>query len=261
MKSDLKGLLPLSNKLTPIAQQGFCLHGLRTGTLVALAQLCDDDCIALFTKHDVKIIKHDEVIIQGTRAPNGLWTIPINTQSTHQINGILRLDQTKNNLASYHHGVLGSPVPSTLLHAIRKGNLITFPGLTTTLISKHLPKSINTSLGHQDQQARNLRSTKLPDADTDISPRLSPRSHQISVLLLDKQDIIKSYSDQTGRFPVPSSRGNNYLFIFYHQDTNSIHAVAIPNRQAASICNAWVKIHKLLMYKGHAPNLHILDNE
>ena len=95
MTSDLKGILPLSNKLTPTAQQGFCLHGLRTGTLVALAQLCDDDCIGIFTKHDVNIIKHDEVIIQGSRAPNGLWTIPINTQSTHQINGILRLDQTK----------------------------------------------------------------------------------------------------------------------------------------------------------------------
>ena len=52
-----------------------------------------------------------------------------------------------------------------------------------------------------------------------------------------------------------------YIFIFYHQDTNSIHVIAIPNRQADSILIAWLIIHKLLTYKGHSPNLHILDNE
>jgi hypothetical protein len=69
------------------------------------------------------------------------------------------------------------------------------------------------------------------------------------------------YSDQTGRFPVPSSRGNHYIFVLYHQDTNSIHAVAIPNRQAASIHTAWESIHKTLVYQGHAPQLRVLDNE
>jgi hypothetical protein len=80
-------------------------------------------------------------------------------------------------------------------------------------------------------------------------------------MLVNKTDIIQSYSDQTGRFPVPSSRGNNYLFILYHQDTNSIHAVAIPNRQAASIRDAWEKTHQMLIRQGHPPYLHILDNE
>jgi hypothetical protein len=44
-------------------------------------------------------------------------------------------------------------------------------------------------------------------------------------------------------------------------DTNSIHAVAIPNRQFASIRNAWENTHKMLVTQGHPPNLHILDNE
>jgi hypothetical protein len=80
-------------------------------------------------------------------------------------------------------------------------------------------------------------------------------------MLVDKTALIKSYSDQTGRFPIPSSRGNHYIFILYHHDTNSIHAEAIPNRQAASIRNAWEKTHKKLIQQGHPPNLHILDNE
>jgi hypothetical protein len=80
-------------------------------------------------------------------------------------------------------------------------------------------------------------------------------------MLFDKVQMMKSYSDQTGRFPIPSSHGNHYIFVLYHHDTNSIHAVAIPNRQAASIRKAWETTHKSLIAQGHAPNLHILDNE
>ena len=268
MSSTLHGLLPLSSRLSATAQSAFVLDDLRTGTLVSLAQLCDDDCLAIFSKFDVKILKNDTVIITGTRTPHGLWSIPLATP-THQINGILRLDRSREALALYHHAALGSPSPSTLLRAIRRGHLTTFPGLTTQLISKHLPKSLATTLGHQDQEAKNIRSTRsvplsdafASDSDIDVAPLLAPRTHQISVMLLANQSLLKSYSDQTGRFHVPSSRGNNYIFVLYHQDTNSIHAVAIPNRQAASIRNAWETTHKLLLRHGHPPDLHILDNE
>ena len=272
MSSTLHGLLPLSSLLSPQAQSAFVLDDLKTGTLVSLAQLCDDDCIAVFTKYNVQILKKDTVLITGRRTSNGLWSIPLDVPTaTHQANGILRLDKSRAELAIYHHTTLGSPAPSTLLRAIRRGHLTTFPGLTTQLISKHLPKSLATSLGHQDQEAKNIRSTRLLplpvltsdlDLDVDVAPHpAEPRSHQIAVLLLDNQPLLKSYSDQTGRFHVPSSRGNNYIFVLYHQDTNSIHAVAIPNRKAASIRNAWEQTHKLLVHHGHPPDLHILDNE
>ena len=35
----------------------------------------------------------------------------------------------------------------------------------------------------------------------------------------------------------------------------------IPNRQSASIRNAWEATHKTIVRQGHAPELHILDNE
>jgi hypothetical protein len=95
----------------------------------------------------------------------------------------------------------------------------------------------------------------IPLATSSVIPTL----HQANGIL--RLDILKSYSDQTGLFPIPSSRGNHYMFILYHQDTNTIHAIGIPNRKGPSIRDAWETTHHLLVQKGHAPELHILDNE
>ena len=297
MPSTVQGTLNLSKHLTPPAQSAFVLENLKTGSLISLAQLCDDDCIAIFTNYDVKIVKNRQVIITGRRESSGLWSIPITSNSsdttTHQANGILRTDKPKRELATYIHGTFGSPTPSTLITSIRKHHLVTVPGLSVNLISKHLPKSIATSLGHQDQEHKNLRSTKkvsfsdiantpseqLPETsmtsatstassspnesteENDMTPLLSSKSHEICCMIISQDEISKSYSDQTGKFPVPSSRGNHYIFVLYHRDTNSIHATPIPNRQAATLRNAWESTHKILVKQGSPPELHILDNE
>jgi hypothetical protein len=92
---------------------------LKTGTLISLTQLCDDDCIAIFTKYDVQIIKDDQFIIKGQRMTNGLWSVPITKNTPHQANAILRTDKPKQELAAYFHATLGSPATSTLLRTIR----------------------------------------------------------------------------------------------------------------------------------------------
>ena len=192
MPITVQGQLPLSKKLSATAQAAV-LDDLKTGTLISLAQFCDDDCIAIFNKYNVKILKNDEVIIQGNRMPNGLWSIPLLAPPAHQANGILRTDKPRQELAQYHHASLGSPLSSTVLCAIRKYNLTSFPGLDTSLISKHLPKSLSTVLGHQDQEAKHLRSTKLipsdaplDSSDLDFEPLLAPPSHHIFSMLFKK---------------------------------------------------------------------------
>ena len=55
--------LPLSQDLLLESQTGYMLNGLSTGSLVSIGQLCDDDCIALFHKYYVKIIKKGKLII------------------------------------------------------------------------------------------------------------------------------------------------------------------------------------------------------
>ena len=72
MASQLQGQLPLSPYLSTNAEEAFALDSLKTGTLVSLAKLCDDDCIAIFDKYQVKIVKDGYIIIQGARMPNGL---------------------------------------------------------------------------------------------------------------------------------------------------------------------------------------------
>jgi hypothetical protein len=47
MPITLQGQLPLSKKLSSKAQSAFVLDDLKTGTLISLAKLCDDDCIAV----------------------------------------------------------------------------------------------------------------------------------------------------------------------------------------------------------------------
>ena len=49
----------------------------------------------------------------------------------------------------------------------------------------------------------------------------------------------KSYSDQTDKFPIKSSRENKYIFVLYHYNTNTIHAVPIKGRNTKYIKQAW----------------------
>jgi hypothetical protein len=172
---------------------------LKSGSLISIGQLCDDECVALFTKYGVKILKHGKVIITGKHnAKNGLWNIPLapkdNSSPTtqpqptnrpqHQANGAIQNLQTKQDLAGYLHGCNLSPLPSTFLQAVQRGHYESWPGLTPSLISKHLPKALATSKGHLQMQQKNIRSTKL-DANVlplnislDISPCLQRCSAQ-----------------------------------------------------------------------------------
>jgi hypothetical protein len=105
MPTTLRGQLPLSDKLSVSAQAAFVLDDLKTGTLISLAQLCDDDCIAVFTRYDVKILKNNEVLITGKRMPNGLWTLPF---------------------ANSHDAPCTDTAPSPLLHIYRPNPVILY---------------------------------------------------------------------------------------------------------------------------------------
>jgi hypothetical protein len=83
MPTTRQGQLSLSPHLSSAAQSAFVLDDLKTGTLISLAQLCDDDCIAIFTRYDVKLLKNNKVVITGTRMSNGLWSLPLGSPPTH----------------------------------------------------------------------------------------------------------------------------------------------------------------------------------
>jgi hypothetical protein len=62
-----------------------------------------------FNKHDVKILKDNEIIVKGNRVPNGSWSLPLLDSAPHQANGMLRADKPKQELAKHLHAALGSP--------------------------------------------------------------------------------------------------------------------------------------------------------
>ena len=67
--------------------------------------------------------------------------------------------------------------------------------------------------------------------------------------------------DQTGSFPVTSSKGNNYIMVAYHYDSNTIHEEPLKTRSGMDLTKFYKKLHSLLTNRGLKPHLHILDNE
>ncbi len=107
-------------------------------------------------------------------------------------------------------------------------------------------------------QRSNIRSTK----DTAIVTNTQASSQRTNNIYADCRAITGNIGlDQTGRFIVPSTSGNNYLFILYDYDSNSIQAEPIPNRKKESIKAAYEKMLRLLQRRGLHPQLHRLDNE
>ena len=64
--------------LSSEAKIGHVIPNLSSASLLSIGQLCDDDCLALFTKEKVFIFKQNKLLLQGKRNHfNGMWTIPV----------------------------------------------------------------------------------------------------------------------------------------------------------------------------------------
>ncbi len=65
------------------------------------------------------------------------------------------------------HAVAGFPTIETWLKAIKAGNYITRPGITTKTINRHFPESDETTKGHMKKQRQNVRSTRVQEETPD----------------------------------------------------------------------------------------------
>jgi hypothetical protein len=109
---------------------------------------------------------------------------------------------------------------------------------------KHLPQRLATAQGHLDQDFKNVRTTQVHITDEDIAPGQEPeniKTGNIMCSITTLNDVAKSYSDQTGKFPIISSRGHKYIFVFYHYDTNTIICIPIKSRNTTDLCAAWLQ--------------------
>ena len=123
---------------------------------------------------------------------------------------------------------------------------------------------------HRKQQ--NLQSTKQqhevaidPKAEEEdffpVLPTPNQQVKEVAYVLLQRKDFCTAYQDLTGRFPVRSSSGNEYILVGYHYDANCILGMPIKSRAASNIVDAWKKLHKIFSRAGVAPDVYVMDNE
>jgi hypothetical protein len=84
------------------------------------------------------------------------------------------------------------------------------------------------------------------------------KTHHIYAAVEDAGQIC---TDQTGRFPVISSRGNVSIMVLYEYDGNAIIAEPIKNNKAAELLRSFQVMEQKLTSRGLTPKLMTLDNE
>ena len=145
----------------------------------------------------------------------GLWKMDLNldcgilgSKSTNQFiagvdatNTIFDLPNSWQSLM-YFHPATGYPTKETFTDAVQAGNYTTWPGLTTTLISKHFPNSDETQKGHMKGQRKRVRSTKVkPAIEIKIEPGTEDAPPNLFPLESQTTFLTKSTSWQKGSTP------------------------------------------------------------
>ena len=238
-------------------------------SLLSLSAICNEGGVAIFSKHNMHIIKNGKIILKGTRdTTTGLWLVPLShcklppqapmcKPSSNYSAAVIETTKTKRELVRFLHASCFFPVKSTWIKAIRNGNFATFPGLTVDLVSKYLPVEIPTILGHQHRHKQGIRSTTAQAANVQLMPE--PPVHEAYIKTIELPHLI--CTDQTGKFPIQSRSGNNYLMILYDYDANAILGEPIPNRESTTLQRAFMKLFKQILLKNYDPTIIRLDNE
>jgi hypothetical protein len=118
-----------------------------------------------------------------------------------------------------------------------------------------------TTKGHLNQQRKNAETTKIKETkvinqETDMDHGIKTQFAYAATI-----DAGQIYTDQTGRFPVVSSRGNKYIMILYDYDSNVILAQPIKDRTAPELLKAFQVMEQELVATGLKPKPMKLDNE
>ena len=120
---------------------------------------------------------------------------------------------------------------------------------------------ITNKLLYNNSHSEQVCHQELDEDNFPASPIPNIKSNDVAYMLIDRKELSTAYTDLTGRFPMRSSRGNQYILIGYHYDANCIHGIAIKNRKSATLTAAWQSLHDTFTKAGAAPNTYVMDNE
>jgi hypothetical protein len=112
-----------------------------------------------------------------------------------------------------------------------------------------------------NQKRQNARTTKFKDTNVIVKEPDLDHGIKTQYVYAETIDTGKIYTDQTGRFPVVSSKGNKYIMILYDYDSNAILAQPIKDRTAPELSKSFQVMEQELVARGLKPKLMKLDNE
>jgi hypothetical protein len=246
------------------ARQAHILPGLVHNSLISVGQLCDNGCIVTFTHDQVTVTKNKKSVMHGSRDPKSrLWRVNLTQKSEiHETQcNHTHGNNNQKDLINYLHAACFSPVKSIWITAIKNGNFLSWPGLTEHAVEKHLSKSTATTKGHLNQQRQNARTTQIKTTDTGNEESDIDHGIKTQFVYAATIDAGQIYTDQTGRFPVVSIKGNKYIMILYDYDSNAILAQPIKDRTAPHLLKAFQIMEQELVARGLKTKLMKLDNE
>ena len=99
------------------------------------------------------------------------------------------------------------------------------------------------------------------DYNFPLSDTPNTKTHNLFFAVEHMSTPITVYQDLTGRFPVQSSQGKNYLLICYSYDASAILAHPLCNRTVPERVKGWEVLNEHLHSAGVQPERYILDNE
>ena len=254
------GLLNLPH--LPLAARTCHLFPAFRGSLISIGQLTDHGLVATFDATSTTIsTPSGQPVMRGYRSPSmPLWRfrlVPTSPADEHVAANVAPTGTIKDTIA-FLHACMGSPATSTLREAVRCA-YTRLPGLTVSALHRHPPNSVATAKGHLDRNRQGQRSTH-PAPVSDTFPRTCslPTKH---VYTQHWEVNHRQYIDITGRFPVPSVNGAEYLLLFYAEDPNFIHLEALPNRSAAAVAQAYRAGHQWFAHLRVTTTYLQMDNE
>jgi hypothetical protein len=225
-------LLPTTAKLVNV------LPNLKK-SLFSVGNVADKGYTTVFHPRNEGVMIHKEgtltitstepAALQGWRAETGLWEFDPNHQDhqTYKPEHAIAIipDDIAFNVHAlpstpmavrFLHAAAGFPPKATWIAAIKAGNFVTWPLLTVENVNKHYPETNETDKGHMKMQRMNVRSTKICDVAHEEAQIPSPKKNNVYIHIFNAHDTV--YTDQTGSFPITSSRGNKYIMVMCEVD-------------------------------------------
>ena len=230
-------------------------------SLLSILALCNLECTATFTKQNIKILLGNNLVATASKSPIAtLWQLHLPSSQHTRAHAAFSSSSDKD-FVVFALATFGSPAISTYEKAISRGYLSTFPRLSTRLLNVYPPQSQATAQGHLDQCRQGQDSTKssvvsntLPDSINDASQQL--RSDVFIKCITTTQT---AHSDLTGRFPIISRTGNQYILVSTLD--RYIHVQPMKSRHRTEYIKAYAATIKWFTDLGHKPVFQRLDDE